>query len=696
MSSGAFPAELLVLLLAQYLYFYGLTAGSILHLFLFVLLIAYRRRRSLEAWLALLFLAVFLYQVGFLLLLNLGAYYGTPQVPASVFAGYLIVLGLAAVPPLFLHAHIAYYRMLNQWRRPIWIWLLVLLAWAPLGTLPREFFPPLTQAFVRSLAAGGGPGQSVVPGVWAAFALLAGIVFQLHFLRVSRTRRDSVLHGSLAACFAVMFPVVVLVHVLPHWWVIVEYLQNSVVGVGRGHELIWNWLEAWGALLLISPIVPSLILGYHFVRYEFLNIGTQRSLIYAVSGGFLVVLYLTFVSRVSQWLEAFLPPVATISILVFALVFLYEPLQRFARAGLQRLLRSEVGKLQRVTAELADAARKGDLQSLLRLAEQRIAEAFSLAAARISLEPPDPPLTIQGGATHRFLLHRPGLLGISGPEQIGMLEVGTHGAILSGETHSALEAMAAQLSATIDLCRAIEEKLALERELAERQRMALLGQMAATISHNLKNPLSSIKTVMQVQLENPSLPESLRRDCSMVVEEIDRLAAKLQQLLQYARPAVRNGSGIRAARLDAAVVAARVVELLHNDAARRGITLRMDAGQDALPIAGPEDALHDVLQNLVVNALESVEPGGNVRVALAAADGRAFFTVSDDGPGISPDRRQKIFQPFYTTKPQGTGLGLAIVERRLAELKGSVECVSPLENGRGARFVVKIPLAGGH
>ena len=82
----------------------------------------------------------------------------------------------------------------------------------------------------------------------------------------------------------------------------------------------------------------------------------------------------------------------------------------------------------------------------------------------------------------------------------------------------------------------------MERELAERERLALVGQMAASISHNLKNPLGSIKTILQVQMENPELPQSIRAETKMVLDEIGRLSAKLNQLLQFSRPTVRGGS----------------------------------------------------------------------------------------------------------------------------------------------------------
>src|SRR5437899_12118302 len=135
----------------------------------------------------------------------------------------------------------------------------------------------------------------------------------------------------------------------------------------------------------------------------------------------------------------------------------------------------------------------------------------------------------------------------------GVLRVRAHGAMLSGETVAALEFLCEQLPGALDLCRVIEEKLGLERELAEREKLALVGQMPASISHNLKNPLGSMKTILQVQLENPELPESIRGETKLVLEEIGRLSTKLNQLLKFSRPAVRGGSGTVSCDLAAVV-----------------------------------------------------------------------------------------------------------------------------------------------
>jgi signal transduction histidine kinase len=266
------------------------------------------------------------------------------------------------------------------------------------------------------------------------------------------------------------------------------------------------------------------------------------------------------------------------------------------------------------------------------------------------------------------------------------------GSAISGETSAALDFLAEQLPAVIELCRVIEQKVALERELDERERMALVGQMAASISHNLKNPLGSMKTILQVQLENSSLPADARRDLAMVLSELDRLSAKLNQLLQYARPAVR-ASRAAPSRVEVGAVAEQVVSLLRHDAERRRVNLTLSASSEGAFIDGPQEALADILSNLVVNAIEAMPDGGAVSVGIARDSNEILLTVTDDGPGIATENRANVFRPFFTTKPSGTGLGLAIVERRVAELSGKVFCESPIASGRGARFTVRLPIA---
>jgi signal transduction histidine kinase len=267
--------------------------------------------------------------------------------------------------------------------------------------------------------------------------------------------------------------------------------------------------------------------------------------------------------------------------------------------------------------------------------------------------------------------------------------VKSFGAMISGETYAALELIGEQLPAAFDLCRLIEEKLQLERELAERERLALVGQMAASISHNLKNPLGSIKTILQVQLESPELPANLYRETQMVLAEINRLSARLNQLLQYSRPAAR-ASGAQSC--DLALVAETVTSVLRHAAEERRISLELAHGNGTMSAAIGEEAANDILSNVVLNAIEAASEGGHVRVSLEIGDNTRMVSVADDGPGISAADQEKVLQPFFTTKARGTGLGLAIVDRRLQEAGGKLDIESPLSGGHGTRIRLHFPL----
>jgi len=158
-------------------------------------------------------------------------------------------------------------------------------------------------------------------------------------------------------------------------------------------------------------------------------------------------------------------------------------------------------------------------------------------------------------------------------------------------------------------------------------------------------------------------------------------------LLHFAKPSV-NGQ-----RVAAVALAKQTAILFRHDAERRNVRLEFDQPAEEISVIASEDALSEVLSNLIVNAIEAQPGGGRVRVGLARHGDHLEIRVEDDGPGISQEMRVKIFQPFFTTKASGTGLGLSIVARRVAEMGGTLACESPLREGKGARFRVTLPLA---
>jgi signal transduction histidine kinase len=653
------------------------TAGTLVYLLLLALVLGHRRPRTFERLLFFLLLGLFLIYAGNLLEANSALQNGAWQrssITRIIFEG-LEALGFLLLVPLVWHVHYSYRRQISgpvripgslpaYFARPVLVVFYLLAGYILAGDVAIFFLPNfpgvgMGMRLFHALRSLTEFGQFLVPVL-----ALCDAVFEIQDYRAAKNSTERELFKSLSIASSLIAAFFIGRQFLRG----LSYFQSdSLVTAG-----------------VIAGVLPGAILIYFSLRHNFLEFGAQRNLVYALSGTFLALLYLALVRRVSGWLEPALPPEATASILLFVLIFLFEPLERVIGPALHRAHLERFGRVQKLAIELQQQARHGDVANLLAHCERRIREEFGLAALRISV-PRDrelKALEAPGGLGHAVQIPL-----LKEGSEIGLLEAATTGSYLTGETSAALEFLAEQLPAMIDLCRLIEEKLRLERELAEHERLALLGQMAASVSHNLRNPLSSMKTVLQVQLENPGLPLDMRRDCSLVVGEIDRMSAKLTQLLRFAKPSI-NGQ-----RVAAVALARETAVLFRHDAERRNVRLEFEAASEEVLVLASEDTLGEVLSNLIVNAIEAQPNGGRVRVSLARRGEYLQINVEDDGPGISGELRARIFQPFFTTKTTGTGLGLAIVARRVAEIGGTLACESPLKNGGGTRFRLSLPLA---
>ena len=670
-----------------YIRLIGYTFGTLLQLFWMVVILGYRRQRNFERVFFFLCLSLFLFYAGSLLALNSQIHYLQPPGGLNQFAIVIISAGLCILPALLVHLHMEYAETRAMLKIKRWKWAVLFLFYAASFHLAYHRIPILLQESHFNFLV---PGSSLGEGfaIELAVALASCAIWHWRFTLSAPERPQRYFHATLLLFFTLSFLAVTGLHLGPF------HLQTQTA-------------ESFATAFVLLPILPFAALIYLVWRHNFLQIGRQKNLLYAVSATFLALLYLSLARRVGTWLEPLLPPEASASILLFVLVIFIEPLQRVLGRTLQEAAHREMDRVQRLTAEIHQEAKQGDVAGLVRFVERRVKEQFELAAVRITLTRrhgershlPEPDWSPASGAIAVDPEEFPRMKSGESPNQfrigqarqmVGLLLAEPHGAFLSGETAAALEFLCEQLPGALDLCRLIEEKLQLERELAERERLAALGQMAASISHNLKNPLGSMKTILQVQLENPEMPESMRAETKMILEEIGRLSAKLNQLLQFSRPAVL-GEG-RPAKCNASEVAREVVGVLRPEAQRKGVALEHQPAAAALNVAISTEALNDILTNLVVNALDAAPRGGHVYVEVSRKDGNGLVVVEDDGAGVPADLREKIVQPFFTTKTQGTGLGLAIVARRAADAGGKLEFESPVKNGRGTRFLVRLPL----
>lgn len=649
-----------------YLRLFLLTAGTLLPFFWMVVILGHRRQRNFERVFFFLCLALVCFFGSNLLALNAELHYAIPPNGLLLFAWSLLCLGLWFIPSLIVHLHAEYaaIRELLPSRQRMAMWLVA--AYLPAAILQPKLFAAF---LLRSGFDFERPTHilGIAFQLWLVAAVVVAAYWQRRFFQVAPDQAQRSFHKTTSEFLTVVAAFLLVMVFLERVW-----------GPETGTTL--------SPLLFLLVLVPLGLLIGNVQRFNFLQIGRQQNLIYAVFLVFLALLYLSFVRRASLWWEHYLPPEATAALLLFLPVVFFEPLQRAMGRVLRRTAQTEVDRAQKLMGPINEVARLGNQANLREFSERWIAEQLQLADANLALEAkgkaPDLLEKSHKASEEVFEVGR-------GGRRIGLLRVRSHGAMISGETYAALEFLAEQLPAAFDLCRLIEEKLELERELAERQRLALVGQMAASISHNLKNPLGSIKTILQVQMESTELPVSLRHETQMVLDEINRLSAKLNQLLQFSRPGVRAGGGSE--RCNLAQAAENVASVLRHEAEHRGVVLESLPKERELWAAASAEVANDILSNLVLNAIEATPPGGHVRIGLQAVGSDCQITVEDDGAGIPPALREKVLQPFFTTKPRGTGLGLAIVQRRLEELGGALEWWSPKEDGVGTKFRITLP-----
>jgi len=233
------------------------------------------------------------------------------------------------------------------------------------------------------------------------------------------------------------------------------------------------------------------------------------------------------------------------------------------------------------------------------------------------------------------------------------------------------------------------EELTRRAQLAEK--LAAVGRLTAGLSHEIRNPLNAAALQLSVlERRVRRLPENgqpaLLEPLVLVRDEIRRLDQTLQDFLLFSRPRelVRKSVSIEA-------LLRRVVELMSGDAEARRVRVVVEVAPGMPAAAADEDALRQVLLNLILNALDVSPQGSLIRLIARPVEDRIELVVADEGPGIPPEARDRLFEPFFTTKPNGTGLGLAIVHSLVDQHGGRVwvERAEP----RGAAFHIRLPRA---
>jgi signal transduction histidine kinase len=260
----------------------------------------------------------------------------------------------------------------------------------------------------------------------------------------------------------------------------------------------------------------------------------------------------------------------------------------------------------------------------------------------------------------------------------------------SREEVQLLVGLATQVAVTV-------ENSQLYQQMKEKDRLAALGEMAAGLAHEIRNPLGSIKASAQYLSETSDQPEGRGEFLDIIVDEVDRLNRVVSSFLDYARPAHTDPEPI-----DVNATVQLTLQFLRPECDSADVGLHVTMHPELPKVRIDIEHLRQVLINLVQNAMQAMTSGGDIYVETRIQDrfrigGGArpwvHLSVRDTGPGIAPGLLANLFVPFVTTKQQGTGLGLAISQRIVSETGGRIDVRS--RQGVGTTFVVLLPAEPG-
>jgi two-component system sensor kinase FixL len=230
----------------------------------------------------------------------------------------------------------------------------------------------------------------------------------------------------------------------------------------------------------------------------------------------------------------------------------------------------------------------------------------------------------------------------------------------------------------------LTSRVQLEEQLREQSALATLGEMAAVLAHEVKNPLAAVRGAIQVI--GGRLPPESKEAAVMteVIRRVDGLNDLMKDLLLFARPPQP-----KPAPVDVVSLLEMTAGLLNEDAAFKD--LRVDISGSVPPVMADASLLGVVFENLLLNSAQAMKGKGIIGASVTSIEGRCEIVIIDSGPGISPEVREKMFTPFFTTKSKGTGLGLPTTKRFVEAHGGTITVECPA--GGGTTITVRLPLS---
>lgn len=656
---------------------------------------------------------------------------------------------LAFSPSLLIHAHASYFVHTRFRSKAVWLNLINIIFFVPPAILIKYSKYSVVTDISRSIHENLSFVSQLV--MWIIVALFISGALSLLLSRI-RKRPDWRKFFNINA------------------WVLFG------LSVGLGYFFVWGGTGAVSLdsyirdMLMYSSVVPSIIFAYVVYKYSFYKFAIRKRMIYYGITAILLSAYLLLVNRIGSALaknesvNSELVEIILIILSVFLFLALRDKIQKligrvFAdlRFNYQRTLRSiseqisgvvGLDELYRVLKNALSASLGVETLGIFLVRRTRSTEVSTDIFEYITQYGRRPNLPVDEimngfdtrhevyesrkskrwpASDYEFFvpLH-------SNDEIIGFVGVGSKktGEGFSLENKELLITIVNQFGIAIQNIELIKRRLELEARIFEAERFSALGQLSTSIAHEVKNPLSSIKAIVQSMKESKTEGDEELRDLRIINDEIDRLTQVVEQLLEYARPA---GNHLNSA--DLGRVLENVLLVLRHQTRKNNITVYLDIPENDVFVRTDVGGLKEIAFNLIFNAIQAMNAGGVLQIRVRYADSpethdenfverlpdeacrwdadkltaqplrkknpgnedpessgeHAYVVVEvrDTGAGIPEEIRQSIFKPFFTTKTTGTGLGLPTVKNKVELLGGKIFVSS--KPGRGTVFTVFIP-----
>ncbi|MCH7733005.1 MAG: hypothetical protein IIB44_10960 [Candidatus Marinimicrobia bacterium] len=477
-------------------------------------------------------------------------------------------------------------------------------------------------------------------------------------------------------------------------------------------NLTYTTTPIFRLLFLTIALYHGLLLAYFRVRYHFITVFVRPSIVYVLLAGIVVLIYQFGVRNISKYLSQF--PVVNVQfvelLLLMGLIVLFHPVRVRLQNRVNALFFKETKIHRNIIHKFSQQLKSSlSIKTVLSQMSSQLQNTLNVERFKILLmsnpkikkftaiisffdEFTEPVLfnhNCYGNAYDEFIDSGYEMIVAVRDENViwGFICVGSKLAdrkITANEVHL-IKTLANQLAVYIRNAELVEERLTLQRKIIEQEKFSSLGQIATSITHDVKNPLSAMNTLVQVMQEELPRGDDLKHDLKTIEREISHLNRILSGIVKYAG---RESTDFQPVGVDE--VLEDVLILLRKEAQLNDVNIELKS-ESNVKIMGTLHELKEVLFNLVFNAIQACsEAGGTVWVETSVIGKNVAIIVKDSGPGIMDDKLTDIFKPFYTTKKTGVGLGLSIVKEKVSLMNGEISIRN--HSLGGAEFKIILPI----